>query len=52
MRFLIKSYVYIQSLVETISIRLSRPTMAAITEAERDIAAGRTIEFSNWGCGL
>lgn len=42
MRFLIKLYVYAQSMTETISVRLSRPTMAA----------GRTIEFKNWGCGL
>lgn len=52
MKLLIKLYVYIQAVVETISIRLSRPSTAAIAEAERDVAAGRTIEFSNWGCGL
>lgn len=52
MKFLIQLYIYAQSVVETISVRASKPTMDAIAEAERDIAAGRVVEYTNWGCGL
>lgn len=41
----------ISSRYETWKILRDERAMEALAQAERDIAAGRVIEYRNWGCG-